>query len=900
MLKRTVLSRELALAFGVFALLSADMAMAQQAPQKIEITGSNIRRVDAETLQPVVVVTREEIERSGKTTLNDVLRELPVVSGGSFSEGTNAGNSFAPGTSAISLRGLGANTSLVLLNGRRIANYGFAQNVNVNFVDLNSIPVNAIERIEILKDGASAIYGSDAITGVVNVILRRDFKGGEVRASYGDSQQGGLQQQRASLTAGVGNLAKDRFNLMATFDYYKQDKLNSQQREFSKNPDNRTQGPGGLDFRSPTGNPGYFTSPGNVRTAFSTCPADRTVAPGSLGVAGSGTICAYDFAPDNDLLPASERIGVLATGTFQLTKQVQLFAELMVNQNETSNSAAPTPAAFALGAAHPDKPNPAVTQVAYRFLDAGLRLSTIESKSERALLGARGSIGAWDFDAAVVASSSRQTNTGYNFIIQERANEAFLGTLAGYTGQFYRVVNPALNPPGMVSAVSISPVRTGDSKLTGIDLRASRELFKLGGGMAAVAVGLDHRKEEVTDSPDPRVDLRNPARVSVAGSGGTFVQGQRSLSSGFAELSLPFAKGLDTQIAVRTDSYSDFGSKTTPKVGMSYKLTPRVLVRAGYSEGFRAPSMAEMYLGDSVSFPNVVDTVRCAAYRNGPLGIDDPRTRAICGVSAGVVGTGVASQVRTTISGNKSLMPETSKSASIGIVMDPVKDLSIAIDIYYIEHFNRILQPTATFVLNNFPNFVTRTAPTADDIAANAPGGLRGVSGDTVSGINQTYFNASRQTTGGTDLEVRYRWMLGTAGRLDLTSSTTYMASLRRQTNPGGPMDHYEGSYDYPTIRNTSTALWSRGPWSTTFGINYIRSMDDARGVAGAAVKVPKFVTYDANVTYRGIKNVSLAVGGRNITNENPPFSNLDWYGYAPGTHSPVGAYWYATARYQF
>jgi len=245
-------------------------------------------------------------------------------------------------------------------------------------------------------------------------------------------------------------------------------------------------------------------------------------------------------------------------------------------------------------------------------------------------------------------------------------------------------------------------------------------------------------------------------------------------------------------------------------------------------------------------------------------------------------------------------MPETSKSGSFGIVMDPVKDLSVALDIYYIEHYNRILQPTATFVLNNFPNFVTRFAPTADDVAANAPGGLRGVSGDTVAGINQTYFNASRQTTGGVDLEVRYRWALGTAGRLDVTTSTTYMASLRRQTNPGGAMDHYDGSYDYPRVRNTTTALWTRGPWSSTFGINYVGAMDDARASAGVAVKIPRFITYDMNLTYRGIKNVSLAVGGRNITNKNPPFSNLDWYGYAPGTHSPVGAYWYGTARYQF
>lgn len=902
MLKKTRYQRELTVAIGVLCGLASTAALAQQTPQRIEITGSNIKRVDAETLQPVTVITREDIERSGKSTLNDVLRDLPVVSGGTFNEGTGAGNSFAPGTTAVSIRGLGVNTSLVLLNGRRLANYGFAQNVNVNFVDLNSIPVSAIERIEILKDGASAIYGSDAISGVVNVILRRDFKGAEARVSFGDSQGGGLQQRRASITGGFGDLAKDRFNVMATFDYFKQDRLNSTQREFSRNADNRLQGPGGLDFRSPTGNPGYFVSvPGGVvtTTPFSNCPADRVVPASSLGLGAAGNICAYDFAADNDLLPQSERIGALATGTFQLTRNVQLFSELMINRNETSNSSAPTPAAYSITAAHPDNPGGAV-QLAYRFVEAGKRLSTIESETQRALLGARGTMAGWDFDGAFVYGRSKQTNTGFNFIIQERSNEAFRGTLAGFAGQFYRVINPALTPPGMLDAIKISPVRTGDSQLMGVDLRGSRELFQLAGGPASVALGLDFRKEEVTDSPDPRVDLRNPARVSVAGSGGTFVQGERETTSGFVELSLPFAKGLETQLAVRTDSYSDFGSRTSPKVGLSYKLTPTVLVRGGYAEGFRAPSMAEMYLGDSIAFPSVSDSIRCAAYRT-TLGDADARTRAVCGVSSsGAIGSGPAAQVRTRISGNPTLKPETSKSASLGIVMDPVKDLSLTFDAYYIEHFNRILQPTATFVLANFPQFVTRFDRTADDIAANAPGALRGVSGDTVPGINQTYFNASRQTTGGVDVEVRYRMALATFGRLDLTYNATRILSLRRQINPGGAMVQLRNTYDYPAIRSTTTAVWTMGAWSTNFGINFTDGMEDARFLGGRPVPVPSYMTYDLSFTYRGIKNLTVTAGGRNISNEPPPFSNLDWYGYAPGTHSPVGAYWYASARYRF
>ena len=193
-------------AFGGVAIAAAFTlpAAAQQAAQqleRVEITGSNIKRVDTETPQPLIIINRDEIERSGKTTLNELLVNLPIVSSGSFNEATGAGNSFAPGTASVSIRGLGVNTVLVLLNGRRVAGYGFAQNINEAFVDLNSIPLTAIERIDILKDGASAIYGSDAIAGVINVILRKDFRGVEVTGRYGSTKDGGATEYSASALA---------------------------------------------------------------------------------------------------------------------------------------------------------------------------------------------------------------------------------------------------------------------------------------------------------------------------------------------------------------------------------------------------------------------------------------------------------------------------------------------------------------------------------------------------------------------------------------------------------------------------------------------------------------------------------------------------------------------------
>jgi iron complex outermembrane receptor protein len=890
------------IAVAVAAAIVATGAFAQdtQRVERIEVTGSNIKRIDAEGPLPVVIIKREDIQNSGKSTVNELLSTLTVVSGGSFSEATGAGNTFAPGTAAVSLRGLGANTTLVLLNGRRVANYGFAQNINENFVDLNSIPVSAIERIEVLKDGASAIYGSDAIAGVINVILRKDFRGVELSASYGDSKDGGGGETRAAIAAGYGNLARDRFNVMGTIDFYKRDKINSQQRDFSRSPDQRARGAGrgGLDFRSPTGNPGYWAGGGNPNAAFTNCPSDRVVSAASLGVGGGGTVCAYDFAPDNDLIPDTQRIGAFGAATFQLSPNWTLFGEVMFNRNETDTSAAPTPAAFA-AAGHPDRPaGSTFTSVGYRFVEAGRRLNSLESETTRIVAGVKGTAAGWDIEAAANFGRSDTTNTGFNYIIQERATEAMAGTLAGFTGIRYSVLNPQNNPPGMLDAIKISPVRTGVSKVEGGDIKANRELFALAGGNAAIAVGYEYRKENIRDDPDPRVALTNPNRVTVSGSGGTAVRGGRDLNSIYAELSLPFFKGIESQIAVRNDRYSDFGNATTPKFSLSWRPNSMFLARGGYAEGFRAPSLAELYLGESTSFPSVADTPRCNDYRAG-LGATDPRTVAVCGAT----GTGVAAQVRSIFLGNSALAPEKSKSYSLGFVIEPNRDLSLGVDYYNIEHKNRILAPTAPFILANedlFPGAVIRGTRTADDIAANARAALRGVSGDLQPGIIRTFFNASQQKTSGIDVDLRTNFSLGGMGKLEIVNAYTYMIELKRQINPGQPLTELVDTYEFPRWRHTMSVAWTRGSWGVTTAFNTVAGFADFRTVGGVEQRIGNHMTIDAQIRYTGFKNLTLSLGGLNITNNKPPFSNENWYGYVASVHNPRGAYYYGSLRYKF
>jgi len=225
------------------------------------------------------------------------------------------------------------------------------------------------------------------------------------------------------------------------------------------------------------------------------------------------------------------------------------------------------------------------------------------------------------------------------------------------------------------------------------------------------------------------------------------------------------------------------------------------------------------------------------------------------------------------------------------------------LDAYKIDHDNRILAPTAAFILANealFPGAVTRAARSADDIAANARGNLRGVSGDLVPGIVRTFFNASKQTTSGADLDLRYALNLGSLGRLSATSAFTYVKSLKRQINPGQGLIELIGTYQFPKMRNTTSATWQVSDWVLTGSVTTIGSYTDANSVSGVLPKVERFTTVDTQVAYSGFKNLTLTVGGRNIADKAPPFSNSDWYGYDASTHDPRGAYWYAKAGFKF
>jgi iron complex outermembrane recepter protein len=823
----------------ISALVISPLAFAQQTPQKIEkieVTGSNIKRVDTETAAPVTIISREDIERSGKPTIAEVLRDIPQNGGQSYNETFT--NSFAPGASGIALRGLSQKSTLVLVNGRRTSNYGFAQNLFDTFVDLNSIPSAAVERIEILRDGASAVYGSDAIAGVVNVILRRDYKGLEVGVSGGTSTEGGLNEYRASFGAGFGDVAKDRYNILASVDYYQRAELLLSDRKFTANQDFR-QYPGGTLNRATIG--AYYSlngAPNGVgRTPLSTCPQGNRIAASEINTLLSGTTCVYNVAPYLSIFPKTKRLGSLVRGTAEFSSTLQGFGEFAFSTQESFQHF--TPGQIANGAitynpatggirsvtntlpvGNPSNPFSAATNILYTFFDVGGRDTKVNNDAYRGLFGLKGNIGNWDWESAVGQAETKSKSIDYNGI-----NSDVLG--AAITGGTYNFLSPS---SGSVTAqqLRVDQTRKSDSKLQFFDIKASGEIAQLPAGPLGFAAGYDYRKESLRDTPDA-----NLAAGRVLGRGFTGTTGERNTQAAYVEFSVPVLKQLEAQVAARRDRYSDFGSATSPKVGLKWTVTKEFLVRASVSSGFRAPTLPEASQSNSVSFTTVADP----SFGNRNFNI---------------------AQVSQS---NASLQPEKSKSQNIGFVFEPSTDFNMGVDFYKIRLNNVVARDSNAFIVGQAllgnPLFVSRV--------------IRDPSTGFIIYTIRQVRNLGFLETSGADIDVRKSFRMDDLGKFTLGASYNYVRTYRSAITPGTvPFDFVDsnGFGAIPRYKGNINLAWEKSDWTTSMTYRYIHSYDQF--LALGQDRVGSYYDLDAFVRYNGIKNLSLTLSGRNLLDRKP------------------------------
>jgi iron complex outermembrane recepter protein len=909
------------LAFAISAVFIAGHAVAQQrAPsERIEVTGSNIKRVQAEGALPLQIISRQEIERAGIVSVEQLVMDLASNANGLDNLASNAdvvsgaarGNN---GATAANLRGQGANATLILLNGRRVAAHG----LNGGIVDLNSIPLSAIERIEILKDGASAIYGTDAVGGVINFITRKDFTGVNLQAFADKTEQGGGDIYRFSATAGWGNLDRDRFNIMGTVTYRQHKSLHGSERDFV----NTFQEDRGLSVDT-RGTPIATAVPiSSIRTILSsrnsagvlqngtgpTQPGTTVAMSGGINVldlpggAGCSSIplmapyqevlwaipsarwaCAWDTGRAAFIQQPVDDTNFFGRAAYRITNNMTAFAEVTASKveskksfsnNQLTSSTSATSALFNLtypstGAAYTQIFNaiaavfPSIEEnrgqgIAFRWrcMPCGPRELETTAKTDRFLVGLEGSWNTWDYKvgASRARSDVRSTiGSGYYF------DDQFFNLIR--TG----VINPFSieQTPAAVAAIEAASARGvklygGEFTLSQADATVSGPIFTLPAGEVMVAAGADVRKEKYRFQGDER-DLANQRGIfnvpfdNVNALGGV----KRDIKAVYGELLIPILKSLEVSAAVRHDDYTGFGGTTNPKITMRFQPMDTWLLRAGYNTGFRVPTFNQLFNGITESpftGATLVDFSRCPA---------------------GVVSTTPGCEsIRPTVltGGRPDLGPEESKQYNFGVVLAPTDWFSATIDYWDIQREGTIQLLDLTTMSRNFAVFPDRF--------------FRDASGNLVV-IDNRWINAGDTKTRGIDVNLKANGRLG-PGRFLAVLDGSYLLEKKSRVVPGIPF----GASEVATWtrsgelgirwKHNATFTYTQGVWSGTLQQLYSTGYKDQvlPGVANGTFNAPNwkpdvddYTRYNVSVTYAGIKNLAITAGIKNILNTDPPFS---------------------------
>jgi iron complex outermembrane receptor protein len=844
-LKKTPLVAGLVLAFGGL------MAVGAHAQQRIEITGSAIKRVNTETPAPIEIITREEIARTGATSINELIKNISVID--INDQGEQSSNSpGGSGTARIRMRGLGESQTLVLLNGRRVPKNPLADATGAGSAfNLNSIPVAAIERIEILKDGGSAIYGADAVAGVVNFILRKDFGGAIASLTYGQSSRSDAAETAFNGVAGYGDLDKNGFNVMAAVDVFKRDPILRADRDLTKSVDFRRFGPitgYNLDGRSvfaPQGN--YLTAAGALagQTVTACPPANQ-----------SGAFCVYDF--NASLLTsynAADRISGLLNAQIMLGKSHSAYARWIGSKNDDYFEAHPVPDFFVSPAGSP------FPQYAGRFMQGGPRITEKTTEFNHFDLGVEGAFGNIDYKVGLSSGVSKSINRDRNYYNRTLWNAATQSGAINATS--------LTNNQSAVDALKVTPVRTGEEQLDQLDVQISSGLFKLPGGEVRYALGASAWTEKINDTPDP-LQVNNLVVGSIAQS---IVAAKRDAWAVFGELQLPITKTIEGQVAVRYDDY-DTASSTSPKVAVKWQFLPNLAVRTSYTKSFKMPTLKQQF----------------ASAGQGAITLTPGQCQQV-GNTAAECANGLPAFRRT--GSNPDLQPEFGKTLNFGVIGD-FGPLSVSVDYFDIKKTDNISTLTIQSAIDL--GFFTRDAQNRVIVLQNLQN-----------------FAESRNT--GIDVDARLRFPgLPVVGDLTIRGTGTYYIHQDTRTTPSSPWSVFGNTYATP-LWNTRLSVTSvRGPWTVTGLMRTTGGFYDSaiarNGVTattpGGFRKVQPHQEIDLTVSWTGIKNLKLTGSIKNIFDQMPPFSaqnaasnNYSQMGFAE-LYNVRGRFFQIGAEYQF
>ena len=883
-------------AITVAVLCVMQQAQAQD-PMRIEVTGSSIKRLASEASLPITAVSGEELEKRGMTTLADLMMALPQS------------NSLAPSNAGsgtnVNLRGLGVNRTLVLLNGRRLANEAIAD----GYANLDVIPMSAIARVEILNDGASSIYGSDAIGGVVNFITKREYRGASITAQAVQPQrEGGGEEKRLSFILGAGDLQKDGWNIYATMDAHKRSRLLGSDRYDLSSPELLTS-----IGRAPSLASGGFAMPANFtipsnKAFLAANPYYATGCAAPYSIQGGKNTCVINNLTYSTALYANDQVTFFTKATKKISDDHQISIEYNRGEEHIFGTKIPTTSLAANGVTallpatskwYPGGSGgvPAVTGVTgapllvtWSVADLGAYTSKDEQINQRLNLTDEGVIGGWDYKAGLIMG------------VSDRVGYLDSGAVDGIkllTG----IANGTLNPFGLQDATGKAyldsiglngqQLRVSKSTYTGLELTMNKAIMQLPAGSLGMAVGLDLHRDTTEDT---KTDLGKIA--TYAASVPSHGQGNRNVAALYTELEIPVTKELNVNLAVRDDHFSDFGNTINPKASFRYQPSSMVMFRGSANSGFRAPTLFDRY---GYRLPGATTTT--GATWDDPVQCPGP-TPAIAGTGKALPGLVAATVCNVKLpkqtGSNAELVPETSVGATLGMVLEPMKNLTMSLDYWKI---------TMKDMLANLPEqaYFLNPSKYADLFVRDATGKLLYIKNVTM--------NLGGQKAAGIDLAANYAFPSNSYGSFKINLNGTYLTQFDNQLEKGGDYTSNIGRFGLASNGTTSSlpiitfrwkhtlALnWTKGDWNAQLTENYNTGYHDQNLVAAQYFRdIKPYSVVNFTLAYKGFNHFKIVAGVTNLFDVNPPVTNHNGYnGYLSSAASPIGRAFNTRITYSF
>ena len=881
------------IAIAVLILAGQAAAQSSDTMQKVEVTGSTIKRVASEMALPVTTVKADEFANAALTTVADVVTAMPVAS-------TNVPSVAGAGTN-MNMRGIGINRTLVLLNGRRMVN----EPLSNGFVNVDMIPMSALSRVEVLRDGASSTYGTDAIGGVVNFITRRTFKGLNVTAQgVLPEASGGGREHRLSILGGIGDLETDGWNIYATVDTHKRSALEANDRPELTSPERLAAL--GIAPRATTGS---YAQPANVFSPSTGITANPYFSSGCTPPYSTPALrntCIQNANYYVLALPGNSQTTFFTKGSLKLSEEHLLTAELLyAKEHITTQRPSTSTVGFngAVAQITPSSPyypggsggvpaipglNGSTLNVSWSVAELGPAIARDQQQATRLVVADEGRVGKWDYRLGFIYGAGERDSW---------FRQGYLNGLKLQAGVRNGILNPfgTQNAAGLAYLKDISAdggqIRHTTNLYTGVDLTVTRELIQLSGGPLTLATGAEFHHDGNKDRALPGViDVPYQNRLP------SYASGSRNISAVFLETDVPLTSELDFNLAARADSYSDFGNTINPKASFRYQPAKNLMLRGSASTGFRAPTLFDRY-GYRLPGATALTTSRW----------DDP---LLCPGTVGLAGSGRAvaganplivcnAQLPVQQGSNPDVLPEKSRSLTLGVVIEPMRNMMLSLDYYNIHFRNSIGQLPQNAIFTN-------PAKYADLFVRNADGSL--------AYVKNTVMNLGDLRTNGVDVGFSYAFPKQPAGDFKVGLEGTYVNQFENQNEKGGAWISNLGRFGSvgsgnvsasPTYtfrwKHTLRLSWARGNWFSQLTQNYNTGYHDLNNVLPEYFRdIKPYSVWNMTASYKGFKHITLTAGVSNLFDTEPPVTNSNATAYANNIASPIGRAFNARMSYDF